>query len=225
MAKSPSFGQIRPPNMTDQHGTDWFQIWQQLNRVGVATLVRVDSVTTTGQVAGVGQMDVTPMVKMVDGGANVSEHGSVKKIHYSRMQGGSKAIILDPKPGDIGIAVFCDRDTSIVRKTKKPSPPGSRRRFDVSDGVYVMTVLGSAPTSYVQFEDDGTIVISPDNGATFVKIAAGKITLHAAEIELDGNVRAGGTASTATRPVSAIGTTTTDGASDNGNFLTKVFGL
>lgn len=220
-----TYGQNREPHQSTEYASKWFMIDQLIKRMNTATLVKVESVTVDGQVGPVGQLDVTPLVNMVDGGANNYPHGKVRKIHYSRMQGGSKAVILDPKPGDIGIAVFADRDTSLVRKNKKASPPGSRRRFDVADGVYVMTVLGAKPTSYIDFESDGSIKISPDDGTTYIRITAGKITLHGAEIELDGNVRAGGTVASATRPVSADGTTTSDGASDVGNFLTRVFGL
>lgn len=204
----------------------WFLANQMVNRINTATLVKVESVTTSGQVAGVGQLDVTPLVKMVDGAATAFDHGTVRKIHYSRMQGGSKAIILDPKPGDIGIAVFCDRDTSVVRKNKKASPPGSKRRFDVADGVYVMTVLGSQPTSYVQFEDDGSITLSPDNGTTIINAKVdGTVLVQApTKVVVDcPDIRLGGDG--ATRKVALEASVTSDGATIISNLATKIKGI
>jgi hypothetical protein len=175
------YGQNRPMSATDPYNARWFLIDRLIKRVNTATLVQVKSITNTGTVAAVGTMDVQPMVHMIDGAGQISEHGTIRSILYARLQAGDKAVIMDPKPGDIGIAVFADRDTSAVRKNKKPSQPGSRRRFDYADGVYLMTLLGDKPKSYAQFMDDGTVVVgneqeSSDNpfqavvGKNFVQI-------------------------------------------------------
>lgn len=154
------YGQNRPYSATGSFESSWFMIQQLINRINGATLVKVAAITTTGAVAPVGTMDVIPLVNMVDGAANISKHGTVRNIIYARMQGGDKAVILDPKVGDLGIAVFCDRDISSVRSTKDQAPPGSKRRFDMADGVWVMAVLGAAPKTYVRFTDGGALILS-----------------------------------------------------------------
>jgi hypothetical protein len=45
-------------------------------------------------------------------------------VPYFRVQGGADAIIIDPKVGDLGIAVFCSRDITGVKRSKEAS--GSR---------------------------------------------------------------------------------------------------
>lgn len=202
-----------------------FHIQQLMNKMATATLVKVVKNTVAGIVGPVGFVDVVPLVNMLDGNAKAYEHGTVFSLPYFRMQGGAeKAIIMDPKVGDVGMVVFADRDISAVKRTKKQSNPGSRRRFDMADGMFVGCYLGGTPTCYLQFTDDDKIVASPDGGTTLYQVEAGKITLKATTITLESNdIRLGG--DTAIRPVSASGTSTSDGATDTGNFLTAVKGL
>ncbi len=169
-------GQHIPSTPTSPFNERHFHIERVLSRVSTATLAQVKKVTTTGQVAAVGQVDLLPLVNMQDGTGKQFKHQVVHNIPYFRLQGGTKAIILDPKVNDIGIAVFADRDISAVKKNKKQGPPGSWRRFDFADGLFFPCFLGGQPTSYVQFKDDGTIVVSPDNGTTTVTVDhAGKV--------------------------------------------------
>jgi hypothetical protein len=162
-----------------------------------AALVQVKSVTNVGGVAAVGSVSVQPMVNQVDGSGNATPHGTIFNIPYFRMQGGAFAVILDPKVGDIGIAVFCDRDISSVKVNKAVSNPGSARQFDWADGLYLGGFLNGVPTSYVQFDSNGKISVSPDSGVTSIALEAGKITLTADEIVSHARVKnvwdAGGT--------------------------------
>lgn len=74
---------------------------------------------------------------------------------------GSYGVIIDPQPGDIGVAVFASRDISNVKSTQAQAVPGSGRRFDYSDGIYLGTVLSAAaPTQYLQFNSDGVTLLS-----------------------------------------------------------------
>jgi hypothetical protein len=99
-------------------------------------------------------------------------------LPYVRMVGGTSAVILDPVVGDIGIVVSADRDVSGVKKNKKLSPPGSQRRYNISDGIFIGACLTEKPTSYVRFVDGGKeIEISPDGGTTAIWISAGRIDL------------------------------------------------
>lgn len=157
-----------------------FIIGARLARVNTATLVKVQAVTNTGGVAAVGFVDVQPLVNLIDADGNAYGHGTVYHLPYSRLQGGANAIILDPQVGDIGVAVFCDRDISSVKQNKTASNPGSRRRFDMADGVYLGGVLNGVPTQYVQFSDAGITLDSP----TAIALDAPQVTLSAPQVTI-----------------------------------------
>src|ERR1700751_1341202 len=108
-----------------------------MSGVATATLVKVQGVTNAGGVSPVGFVDIQPMVNQVDGIGTAVPHGTIFKCPYQRIQGGANAIILDPQVGDIGVAVFADRDISSATTNKAPSNPGSERRFDMADGLYL----------------------------------------------------------------------------------------
>lgn len=157
-----------------------FMVWQILRLCSTATLVKVISCTSNGGIAPVGRVDVQPLVKMVDGLGNTSSHGPLHNLLYCRMQGGAQAVILDPKAGDIGLAVFADRDISAVKKNLGEAQPGSRRRFDMADGVYLFTVASQdAPTEYVAFTPDGIQVKSPN-----------PVMIDTSELRVTGDVKA-----------------------------------
>jgi hypothetical protein len=135
--------------------------------------VEVVEVSNDGGVAPIGHVAIKPLVGQLDGNGNLIPHGIIYNVPYMRVQGGSNAIILDPQVGDIGLAAFCDRDISTVKATQQAAPPGSRRRHDMSDAVYLYTVLSNSPPSnYVRVYNGGIDVVSP----FAVNIKAPKIT-------------------------------------------------
>jgi hypothetical protein len=144
------------------------------------SLVLVKGVNATG-LNPVGTVDVQPMVAQIDGFGNATPHGTIYSLPYFRLQGGANAVILDPQAGDIGLAAFSSHDISSVKANKTPSNPGSWRRFDWSDGLYIGGFLNGAPSQYVQFSSDGIKVLSPS-----------MITLQAPVIMLEGNVTVSG---------------------------------
>jgi hypothetical protein len=130
-------------------------------------------------------VDVLPLVNQIDGGNGAMPHGVVHNIPYFRLQGGANAIILDPQVGDIGICVFADRDISAVKTAKGVANPGSKRRFDMADGLYIGGVLNGAPTQYLQFSGSGINVVSPNTvainaGGNVTVTATGSATITAA---------------------------------------------
>ena len=87
-------------------------------------------------------------------GIGIAE-GQLVNLPYMRIQGGANAVIIDPQPGDIGIAVFASRDISTVIATKKQANPATFRMYDFSDGLYLGGVLNGVPSQYVQFASGG----------------------------------------------------------------------
>ena len=128
-----------------------FMVQQLLARVRTAGLVKVITATSAGGLAPAGTVDVQPMVSAIDGHGVAEPHGQLSSLLYLRVQGGGNAIIIDPAPNDIGMAVFCDRDISVVKATKAPATPGSFRRFNMLDGIYFGGMLNGIPTQYLQF--------------------------------------------------------------------------
>lgn len=178
--------------------TDWmalqFAIRQILSRTATCALVKVVRCSNSGGVSPVGTVDVQPVVNMVDGDGATWEHKNLYKLPYIRLQGGANAIILDPQPGDLGLAWFASRDISAAKSPEGVAalkggangvPPGSERQFDMSDGLYMGGLLNGVPTQYVRFSEGGVTVLSPT-----------KVTVEAPTIELKGNVvQTGGDAS------------------------------
>lgn len=152
---------------TSMAGMHRFMTEQILARVNTAMLVKVKKVTGGGNAA-VGFVDVQPLAKMMDGEGNTFSHGVVNDLPYFRLQGGKNAVIIDPKEGDIGVAVFADRDISSVKKNKKESPPASFRRFDYADGMFFPCFLGDKPDNYVYFAENNKIFVKQKDTSALV---------------------------------------------------------
>lgn len=138
-----------------------FVVRAALSGLRTSMPVEVMGVTNDGGVSPIGKVSVRPMVSGVDGMGNAWPHGTIYNVPYLRIQGGSNAVIIDPSVGDIGIASVCDRDISTVKNSGGVSAPGSLRRHDMSDIVYLMTIIAAAPTQYLQFNADGITALSP----------------------------------------------------------------
>lgn len=168
-----------PGTGTDEFSVVYFLIKKVMGRMATCTLVQVKKVTNAGGLSPVGYVDIVPLVNQVDGNNNQTPHGVIYHCPYMRLQGGADAVIIDPKVGDIGIAVFASRDISGVdanRTAANPqSSPGSLRQFDMADALYIGGILNGVPTQYVQFSAAGITVSSP----TKVTVQAPTVELHA----------------------------------------------
>lgn len=152
------FGQMDPFDTANPFNAVAFIIEQALARVNVAKVVTVLDVQGGG-LAPVGTVTVQIMTNQLDGNSQSVAHGSVFNVPYIRYQGGRNAVISDPKPGDQGLLVCCDRDISAVKSTLGVANPGSNRKFSVSDGIFIgVAQTAEAPEQYVQFTDDGMVV-------------------------------------------------------------------
>jgi len=162
-----------------------FVIRQALAKTRTNTLVQVISCTNDGGLSPVGFVDVKVLVQRMDGEGAIVDAGQINSVPYLRIQGGTDAIIMDPKPGDIGLASICDRDISAVVASKAPAIPASLRRHDMADALYLGGLLNGTPAQYIQFTDDGINLVSPT-----------KVSVQAPEVDIAGVVKITGAALT-----------------------------
>lgn len=174
------FGFQNPGGSSGDYNAQAFVIQQHMRRMNTSTLVKVVNVTNAGELSPVGFVDIQPMVDLVDGDNNRIPHGVIYKCPYFRLQGGANAIILDPQAGDIGIALFADRDISSVIANKGQAAPGSARRFDMADGLYIGGCLNGTPTQYVRFSSAGIELNSP----TQIKLVSPDVRIEATTVEI-----------------------------------------
>lgn len=167
-------GQADATSTGGDYNAHAFLVWQILQSISGARLVEVIACTNSGGVSPVGFVDVQPLVNQLDGWGNAMPHGTIFHLPYFRLQGGANAVIIDPTPGDIGVAIIEDRDISSVKNTRAQANPGSRRIFDLADGLYVGGFLNGAPGQYIQFSSSGVSIVSPN-----------KVTVSAPNVEID----------------------------------------
>lgn len=125
---------------------------------GIATAVPVVVRAVNGRT-----VDVTPAVNQLDGGGKAVPHGTINDLPIWRPQGGGTAIILPVEVGDKGLAIFCHSDISSVKANEgKESNPGSRRKHDYADGVYLGGMFGDEePEQYIKVSGAGIDLVAP----------------------------------------------------------------
>lgn len=152
------YGQAGPADFAHPYNATAFQIQMALAQISTMKVVKVLAVHGGG-VDTPPSVDVQPMVNQVDGNGQATPHGTIYNIPVWRSQGQGNAIINDPKVGDIGAMSCSDRDISAVKKTASISTPGSFRTHDAADGVYHGAIIGSKPTQYLFFMDNGLMIV------------------------------------------------------------------
>ena len=181
-------GMLRPSSLWGVYNNLRFVVGQALANVQTATIVKVIACSNDGGLSPVGTVDVQILANQVSIGAGGqmvgTPHLTMYGLPYLRIQGGSNAVIIDPQPGDIGIAVFASRDITNVKSTKAQANPGSFRMHDFADGIYLGGLLNAVPTQYVQFGSGGVTIVSPDT----ITLQAPNIVLQGAVAQSGGNV-------------------------------------
>lgn len=151
-------GQADPTVATDPYNAVAFAIQQVLNGKWTLTLGLVKGVHGGG-VDQPPTVDVQPMVNQLSARGQPIAHGVVYGLPTLRPQGGTGAVIIDPREGDIGIMACASRDISSVVKNRAPANPGSGRTFDPADGMYLGSMLGSAPVQYIQITENKLSIV------------------------------------------------------------------
>jgi hypothetical protein len=164
---------------------------QVLSRAWTVTLAQVKSVTNAGEVKDTGTVSLQPLVNQVDGQGNATPHGTISNAIYFRYGGKDGAIICDPAVGDIGIMLTASRDISSVKANKAAANPGSSRRFDPADAIYLGAVLSAAPSQYITFTETGIKIADKNNNAIEFKqggiFVTGNLVVHG-NLQLSGNI-------------------------------------
>ena len=192
MADKIATGQSNFDDTTSELNRTEFIVRQVLNRMATATLVQVMAVSA-------GTVDVRPMVAQIDGAGNAIPHGTIHNVPVFSLRAGSSSVVMTPVIGDIGLAIFCHNDISSAKANKAPSNPGSRRRFDWADALYLGGFFGADPTTFIRFEPGGGMTIQSDQ----------PITIQAPQINAMGTLAVTGnltTTGTATFAGKAFGT-------------------
>lgn len=112
-----------------------------------------------------GYVDVLPMVTQVSGKGEAIPPTTLYKLPYMRYHAGVAAVILDPVPGDIGLAVFAGKDCSNVKVgTSEPVPPASFRDNSMANGFYIGGFLNQAPSVSIELTQGGAVNIAAPGG-------------------------------------------------------------
>lgn len=110
-------------------------------------------------------VDVLPLVTGVSGKGEAVQPTTLYKLPYMRYHAGVAAVILDPVPGDIGLAVFASKDCSNVKVgTTEPQQPASFRGNSQANGFYIGGFLNQAPSVFVELTQGGAVNITAPGG-------------------------------------------------------------
>ena len=159
-----------------------FLVKMMLAEVNTALPVRVISATADGHGEPAGRVSVKSLICQRDGYNNALPMAEMFELPYMRYQGGKVAVICDPMPGDIGLAVFAQRDSSNVQAGIAASvQAGSFRAFDMADGFYIGGFLNQPPEVWIELMQDGNIEIN----------APAKVKIVSPEVEITGHLTIG----------------------------------
>jgi hypothetical protein len=191
-APTSAFSQQDPDDSASEFAFLQFKINRTLARVRTMVIVRVMGITGGGgAIAKPGTVNVQPLVKIVDGNNNVSSHGTIMNIPVFRYGSGNGAVICDPVEGDKGWMAVADRDSSVVVSTGAEAQPGSRRKFDLADGVYMGSILSGVPTQYITFTENGIIMKSGSDGINLNGMVINPEGQVTGNLQVDGTIQQG----------------------------------
>lgn len=172
-------------------------IIQQAIREQVNTCIICKVVACSG-----GYVDVLPLVTGISGKGEAVAPTTLYKLPYMRYHAGVAAVILDPVPGDIGLAVFASKDCSNVKAgTTEPQQPASFRGNSMANGFYIGGFLNKAPSVYVELTQGGAVNITAPGGVNI----NGNVTVSgdvvASGISLDNHIHTGDSGGTTSPPI------------------------
>lgn len=132
-----------------------------------------------GDTNAAGYVDARPLVAQLDAWGKALPMATLHHLPYFRLQAGRAGMVLDPVPGDIGLAVFAQSDCSTLKQGQtETAQPGSWRKFDQADGFYIGGFINTQIDTYVRLAQDGSIKIT----------APGNVTIDAPSVSMTGDL-------------------------------------
>ena len=171
-----------------------FIIRKILRGAHTADLVQVMDVTT-GTTA-VGFLTVQPVVLDQDTNGYVIAQSPIYNVPFLRYQSGTSAVIMDPVAGDIGLAIFAERDITgakarAIQGVALPGAAMTDRVHSSADALYIGGLLNGVPTQWVKFlpAAAGIDISTPGaltlEGNTVALTAQGQMTITAAALQIN----------------------------------------
>ena len=129
-------------------------------QVNTAIIVKVTAVYD-------GYIDAIPMVTQIDGFGESVAPTTLYHLPYFRYHSGICAVKIDPVVGDLGLAVFAQKDCSSVGVgTTEPQKPASFRESSMANGFYIGGFINKEPSCYVELKQSGEVIINAPAGLT-----------------------------------------------------------
>jgi hypothetical protein len=114
-----------------------------------------------------GYVDVLPMITQIDGFNDAVAPTTLYHLPYFRYHSGICAVKIDPVVGDLGLAVFAQKDcSSVTQGTTEPQKPASFRENTMGNGFYIGGFLNKEPSCYVELKQSGEVIINAPAGLT-----------------------------------------------------------
>ena len=133
--------------------------------VNTALPVLVVKCSPGGTNGAAGYVDIKPLICQTDAVGNVLAPAIIYHVPYFRLQAGIAAVVIDPVPGDIGLAVFAQSDSSALpQKASAPVQPGSWRCYNQADAFYIGGFINKAPSAWIEITQAGVINIKASGG-------------------------------------------------------------
>lgn len=159
MADTPKIGAPFETQFHEGRMQEWI-IQRLIRQIHTATLVKVLKVYPAA--GAVGFVDVQPLIQQQTTNNVVIDSAPMYRMPFMRVQGGQSALIIDPVAGDLGLAVFCERDITAVVRTQDEGPAPTNRAYDAGDGVYLGGFLNQDPQQWLKFAPTGgSELVSP----------------------------------------------------------------
>jgi hypothetical protein len=170
----------------DDSDSDFMERQLQINtilaRCRTIVMAKVTAVNNPGK-GNATTVSAMPLVQIIDGNNQTTSHKPINNIPVHRLGGGSNLVVVDPAVDDIGFLAVCDRDISAVKNAEAEAPPGSRRKFDLADAIYLGVLFKKNPTQYIVMDDNGISISAGDN----------PVTINGVTFDKDGNIHTSGT--------------------------------
>lgn len=133
-------------NLTDFNALDFYIDGKllQINTIKICKVTAVNADKT---------LNVSPMVKKLNGKKEPLKANELKGFPVLRQQGGTSGFVIDYSVGDIVLVGFCDRDSQAVIRSKKESAPSTYTPFPLSAGIVLGAVLFEDAQIYVKVTD------------------------------------------------------------------------